>query len=66
MPMKNKQKIRKPSGLERAAHSLDFSPQQLKNFVSAGYLPQPKQLDFHAAALRYAVTTHVSGRLAFA
>ena len=50
MPMKNKHKIRKLSGLERAAHSLDFSPQQLKNFVSAGYLPQPKQLDFHAAA----------------
>ena len=50
MPMKNKQEIRKLSGLERAAHSLEFSPQQLKNFVSAGYLPQPKQLDFHAAA----------------
>ena len=50
MPMKNKQKIRKLAGLERAAHSLDCSSQQLINFVSAGYFPLPKQLDFHAAA----------------
>ena len=48
--MKTKKKIHKLAYLHRAAHSLDCSTRQLKNFISAGYFPQRKQLDFHAAA----------------
>ena len=48
--MKAKKLINKIARLERAAHHLDCSPQQVKNFISAGYFPQPRQLQFHAAA----------------
>ena len=48
--MKTKKLINKIARLERAAHHLDCSPQQLENFISAGYFPQPRQLQFHAAA----------------
>ena len=32
------------------AHQLGMPPQQIRNFLSAGYCPQPKQMLFHAAA----------------
>ena len=48
--MKTKKLINKIARLERAAHHLDCSRQQVKNFISAGYFPQPRQLEFHAAA----------------
>ena len=48
--MKSKKLINKIARLDRAAHNLDCSRQQLENFISAGYFPQPKQLHFHAAA----------------
>lgn len=48
--MKNKKLIDKIARLERAAHNLDCPRLQLKNFISAGYVPQPKQLHFHATA----------------
>ena len=48
--MKSKLTIHKLAGLERTAQTLKCAPQQLKNFLSAGYVPQPKQLHFHAAA----------------
>ena len=48
--MKSKKLINRIARLERAAHNLDCPGRQLENFISAGYFPQPKQLDFHAAA----------------
>ncbi len=48
--MKNKKLINRIARLERVAHNLDCPRQQLRNFISAGYVPQPKQLEFHAAA----------------
>ncbi len=86
--MKSKPRKHILDGLGKAARPLNFPPEQLESFVAAGYVPQRKQLKFHAAArlcdrpdrpsqfgfggddtcdaLRYAVTTHVSCRLAFA
>lgn len=34
----------------RTAKSLGCPADQVENFLSAGYVPQPKQLEFHAAA----------------
>ena len=48
--MKSKKLIDRIARLERVAHNLDCPRQQLRNFISAGYVPQPKQLEFHAAA----------------
>lgn len=48
--MKSKSKKHILDGLEKASRPLNLSPDQLENFVAAGYVPQPKQLEFHAAA----------------
>ncbi len=48
--MKSKPKKHILDGLGKAARPLNFSPEQLENFVAAGYVPQRKQLEFHAAA----------------
>jgi len=42
----------KHDALVRYACQLGCTPDQLRNFISAGYVPQPKQLEFHAAARR--------------
>ena len=34
------------------AHTLGCPPDQIRNFLAAGYVPQPRQLAFHAAARR--------------
>ena len=48
--MKSKSKKHILDGLEKASRPLNLPPDQLENFLSAGYVPQPKQLHFHAAA----------------
>ena len=48
--MKSKSKKHILDGLGKASRPLNFPPDQIENFVAAGYVPQPKQLDFHAAA----------------
>ncbi len=48
--MKSKPKKHILDGLGKAARPLNFSPEQLENFVAAGYVPQRKQLEFHTAA----------------
>ena len=48
--MKNKPKKHILDGFEKAARTLNLPTDQLENFLSAGYVPQPRQLEFHAAA----------------
>ena len=48
--MKSKPRKHILDGLGKAAHLLNFPPEQLENFVAAGYVPRRKQLEFHAAA----------------
>ncbi len=48
--MKSKSKKHMLDGLGKASRTLSFPPDQLEHFISAGYVPQRKQLHFHAAA----------------
>ncbi len=48
--MNTKPKTHILDGFEKAARPLGLPADQLEDFLSAGYVPQPKQLEFHAAA----------------